>query len=128
MSDAWKIGQSRGYVYCIAATLTVIGVSLTPAVSRALSAAPLLWLGKVSFGLYLVHVPILYTLIATLHVESTLPSAVILGFFVILCLALAELFTRTIDLPTVRISALIRRLSLARPTARLGRLIADLDD
>jgi peptidoglycan/LPS O-acetylase OafA/YrhL len=80
----------------------IVGVSFLwrPAM-RALSIAPARWLGRVSFSLYLVHVPIL-TLFANVYgpghtlaiVASTVPTA----------LLVAELFFRFVEGPAHRVA------------------------
>ncbi len=44
---------------CLGAVLAVIALMFTPAFRAILERQPFLWLGKISFGLYLCHVPIL---------------------------------------------------------------------
>jgi peptidoglycan/LPS O-acetylase OafA/YrhL len=81
----------------------------SPAV-RALSTAPARWLGRVSFSLYLVHVPILIffaNIYGPNHVRliavTTLPTALIV----------AELFTRFVEGPAHTLSK------------KVGRMVAD---
>jgi peptidoglycan/LPS O-acetylase OafA/YrhL len=72
------------------------------------------WGGKISFSLYLVHFPILFTLVCWLFLSlsTVLPYAVV----VLLCgliggavsLALAVLFERWIDRPAIRWSRAVR--------------------
>jgi len=45
-------------VTSLAATAIVVGAVRVGAVGRALSLAPLVWLGKISYGLYLLHVTV----------------------------------------------------------------------
>ena len=55
---------------CLGAVFVVLGLVLTPAFCAALERKPFLWLGKISFGLYLCHVPIIMSLGCWLYVES----------------------------------------------------------
>lgn len=107
----WQLGASRGYVHGIAAALVVTGVLLTPPLSKVLSLPPFLWLGQVSFGLYLVHVPILYTLVAALYLQWEIPSPVLMPLFIGTSLLFAQVFTRLVDEPSLRLSAQIRGLT-----------------
>lgn len=59
------------------------------------------WLGRISFGLYLVHVPPLYTLVAAVHLSTELPELVIGIAYVTLILLLAHVFTALVDEPTL---------------------------
>jgi peptidoglycan/LPS O-acetylase OafA/YrhL len=110
----WRIGEERGYVHVFAATLLILGVLLSPTVARPFTLRPLLWLGRVSFALYLVHVPVLYTLVPTLYLTSAIASPILLLWFVIFCLFLAELFTRFVDVPALWLSRRVRKLNSYR--------------
>jgi peptidoglycan/LPS O-acetylase OafA/YrhL len=66
----------------------------------------LLWLGKVSYSLYLSHLVILLAAVYLLH--NVLPMAAILALVVVLSLGAAQLLNRTVELPS---SALGKRLA-----------------
>lgn len=55
---------------CLGAIFIVMGLILTPAFCKALERKPFLWLGKISFGLYLCHVPIMMSLGCWVYVET----------------------------------------------------------
>ena len=55
----------------VAATLVVAGILRSPALQSALTIRPLVLLGKMSFSLYLVHVPILCSLSSWLYLSLT---------------------------------------------------------
>ena len=65
-----------------------------------------LFLGRISFGLYLVHVPPLYTIVAWSYLQDV-PKAVLAPGYAISMLLLAWIFTLVVDEPSLRwISAL----------------------
>jgi peptidoglycan/LPS O-acetylase OafA/YrhL len=89
---------------CVGAALiiqagTLPGAASAPLVSRILSAGPVVWIGRISYSLYLVHWPI-----AALHKyltmrEPTLAEAVVM---LATCMALAWLSWRFIEQPLRR--------------------------
>jgi peptidoglycan/LPS O-acetylase OafA/YrhL len=95
-----------------AVALLVLAVGSLRA-DRLLSAAPLVWLGRVSYSLYLVHVPLL---IATVRLSyGVLPLwAAVLGV-IPLALVCADGVHRAVEAPSMRLG---RRLAaLPRPAA-----------
>jgi peptidoglycan/LPS O-acetylase OafA/YrhL len=94
----------------IGALALYCGVLLCPAARRLLTRDACCYLGRLSFGIYLLHFPIMFTLSAAAFVElrRSLPyAASVAGAFavlVILTLAAAVLFERWIDRPAIRFS------------------------
>lgn len=80
-----------------------------PALSRLLEARPMLWLGSISYSLYLVHVP---ALLLTAHLWSgVLPHFVVLGIALVLALAAASAMNLTVEKGALRLGrGLARRL------------------
>ena len=74
-----------------------------------LSSPPIAWLGRISFSLYLVHVPIL---IGTANLLHFLPSPVVILIAIAFSVAIAELFTRFVEVPSI---ALSKRAGRQRP-------------
>ncbi len=68
---------------------------------RHLSARPLLWLGKVSYSLYLIHVPLLIACVQLLHGRVPLP--LILAGAAALSLLCAEAMHRLVEAPSMRL-------------------------
>jgi len=89
------------------------GVALLPAAQRVLTRPLARWFGKISFSLYLVHFPVLFTLVCALflRLNAILPYAVavsvcsLVGGAISLVLAIA--FERWIDRPAIRFSRAI---------------------
>ena len=86
----------------VAATLILYAALTLRPLGRLLSARLPQWLGRVSFGLYLVHVPPLYTLVAAAHLAGTLPAAVLGALYFAGVLLAAHLFTLAVDEPGQR--------------------------
>jgi peptidoglycan/LPS O-acetylase OafA/YrhL len=57
-------GNKEGALYALAATFVVYGCLASRSVARLLTSRACLFLGRISFGLYLIHVPLLMTLFA----------------------------------------------------------------
>lgn len=85
------------------------------------------FLGRISFGLYLVHVPPLYTLVALAYLDGTIPEPVLVVLYGAFALFLGYVFTILVDEPNLR---LVRRAnefdvrergSLARNRITSGR-------
>ncbi len=76
------------------------GAALAPLVNRILSAGPIVWIGRISYSMYLVHWPI-----AALHKYVTLrePTLAEAGVMLAACLALAWVSWRFIEQPFRRI-------------------------
>lgn len=91
----------------------VVTVTGSPAIDRLLSRRLPAWLGRVSFGLYLVHVPVLATL-AYVWGEDAWPAVLAVG--IPASLLLAAVFTRLVERPSHRLARALRR--------RLGRAAA----
>ena len=86
----------------VAAALIMYAVITMAAAARFFSMPMLRWFGRISFGLYLVHVPLLYTLVAYAHVRLGWGLAVLVPTYFGLTLLLAHAFTISVDEPTLR--------------------------
>lgn len=97
--DDWQMGAHRGYVHVIGAALLILAVLRIGWLSALFSGALPLWLGRMSFSLYLVHVPLLYTFVAWFFVETDIPSPLLFVGYVVTALGLASVFESVVDAP-----------------------------
>jgi peptidoglycan/LPS O-acetylase OafA/YrhL len=97
----------------IAAALLIALVLSSKRAQRFLDFQPLLWFGRVSFSLYLMHVPIMIAT-ARLLPDSVTPSwrlAIAIG----LSLAAAEVMYRSVELPSIDAARRVSRWARERP-------------
>jgi peptidoglycan/LPS O-acetylase OafA/YrhL len=120
-------GVEDGLLYPVAAALIVYAVLESAALARLFQVRPCLFLGRTSFGLYLIHVPVAYTLIMAVAVALWPMSPIALGsgllLFMAASISLGWLMTLVVDAPTLRVLSAIRKVSRgAGPhlKARLG--------
>ncbi|MFP4273499.1 MAG: acyltransferase family protein [Paracoccaceae bacterium] len=111
-------GNAWGLVPVLAASLILLGVQLVAGASRVFERPALQWLGRISFALYLVHVPLLYTVVAWERVALGLPEPLVAAAYLAVTLGLAHLFTLGVDEPSLR---LLRRLRKATDGLRPQR-------
>ena len=103
-------------VGCGAGLIVLFCVS-SPAAARALCHPALLWLGRVSFSLYLVHLPVLLTLMYTLH--NVAPVWLILIGVLPLSLLVAEAMTKVIERPSMKAARMLaNRIDASRQKDR----------
>jgi peptidoglycan/LPS O-acetylase OafA/YrhL len=109
----------------LGAVLVFAGIALLPRARLVLQAAPIQALGRLSFGIYLTHFPILFTVVAAswTMLAARIPAWANGGLALILLLAAtllaASAFERCIDRPAI---ALGRRIARAGhdPRPQLG--------
>ena len=103
------VPYTKGYLelcYAVGALMLIVLCLHSAAARRFLNRSVFLWLGKVSYSLYLSHQVILIALVYLLH--DTLPMIAILPLVLIASLLAAELMNRTVEMPS---SELGKRLS-----------------
>ena len=106
-----------------ALVIVAVGFLWQPMI-RALMISPLRWLGRVSFGLYLVHVPIIIAVANLLPPGEWLWTAAIA---IPVSLVVAELFTRFVDGPSHRLSRRVGDAISQRVAGHLARSHASPD-
>lgn len=107
---AWlHLGNDRGLVPVIASILILFSVMKFSLLARAFSGRASQWLGRLSFSLYLVHVPILYTIVAWERITFDLPLFTIFCLYFIISIFLSIFFYYAIDRPTLRLITFVRK-------------------
>ena len=107
--DAQRVLHALGAVLLVSAALS------SDILKSFLSSKPLVWLGRVSFGLYVCHLPIMITLGAAcvLNLKPIwglqIASAVGLLLVLITTIVLAEILRRFIDVPSQQYASVIGR-------------------
>lgn len=100
--DQWELGASRGMIPVLAAGLLVYAAFTLHSISRFFSHAVPVWLGRISFSLYLVHVPPLYTVVAWSHAQHDVHPALLATGYFIGVFAIAHVFTLLVDEPVMQ--------------------------
>jgi peptidoglycan/LPS O-acetylase OafA/YrhL len=78
--------------------LLILLVLAAPRLSRALEVQPFAWLGRVSYSLYLVHVPVL---LAGLHLAPGLPPWLVAACAPVMSIAAAAAVHRLVEAPSI---------------------------
>lgn len=99
-------------VFCGAFAMYLIVLCVTfPKLSLRLSSAPLLWLGDISYSLYLIHMPVMMGIFYGLYRYASLPVMIALAFPAMLLAGHA--MHHVIERPSMMLG---RKLSTARAT------------
>ncbi len=101
------LGDSLGLVQVLAAGAILYAVLNISSLQDWLSTTVARFFGRVSFGLYLVHVPLLYTVVATAYLAVPTGGAwfvaALLAGFLALATAVGYLFTVAVDAPVLAV-------------------------
>jgi len=116
---AWALLSVFGSLAPLAATIAAILVLTASFASKgvrhALSWPVLIWLGRISYSLYLVHMLVILTFMHTLSEQA--PHATLLALMFIFSIVIAELFYRLVERPSMsigrRAAAWTKRLTAA---------------
>ena len=107
------LGEGSGLLYPLAASLIVYACMTSLLLQNILSSLIPKFLGRISFSLYLYHVPFLYTLFAVwyMHIlpHSNCGLVLLLMMYLTFCLGVAYCATLGVDEPTVRAIANLRK-------------------
>lgn len=118
--------QTWVLLHVLGAGAIVLAVLGSGSLQRGLSTRPMRWLGRTSFGLYLVHMVVIGTVASWLIVwlaprtTYSVAAAAAVAATVVVSLAGAELFTRWVDAPTLVHTA--RAYRAARRRVLRGRV------
>jgi peptidoglycan/LPS O-acetylase OafA/YrhL len=104
-------------VWPVAAALIIGGVDASRALREALSSRAFLWMGRHSFGLYLVHFVVASSLASWAFLWSR-SLALTLAAYAVGTIAAAMAFTRFVDRPSQRLLARFRSPPLPHATDR----------
>jgi peptidoglycan/LPS O-acetylase OafA/YrhL len=113
------------YAYCwpVGATLIVTGTLVSSTAAKALGCKVGQFLGRISFGVYLVHFPLLKSIMAYFFVSWGQFGAfefIISAFFYLCCVIIAGfIFTVLVDEQAIYLSHSVRRFHTSRLAIRL---------
>lgn len=94
---------TAGYPVLIGAVILIGLAATSPVFIRPLRHRLLQWLGRISFSLYLVHVPVLLVLVHGLHRVVALPLILVVA--PLISLGVAEVFYRLVERPSLRLAS-----------------------
>jgi peptidoglycan/LPS O-acetylase OafA/YrhL len=95
------------YLATFGSAIMIIVSLASPAVARVLSSRPLVFLGRISYSLYLYHMIVFYTLIHT--VGRAWPPNVILAASAVASIAIAEFAYRAVEAPSIKLGRFLTR-------------------
>lgn len=104
---------SPGYLAALGAVLLVAICATSPVAANWLDKPALTWLGNISYSLYLTHLPVLLTLVYTLH--GKLPTSLILCVTPFISLGVAELMYRLVEQHSIAFARRIGNRSCVSP-------------
>jgi peptidoglycan/LPS O-acetylase OafA/YrhL len=117
-------GNKDGLLYPLGATLVVYASLASPTLSRLLSTRLATFLGEISFPLYLVHVPLIYTVLCAASVHfwpSRLLLVATVAVFLCLCIGIAAAIEHFGEKPFLKL--LGRARAIKGPGRRLTRKV-----
>ena len=125
-----RFGQPCKLWHVVGAGLIIYAAINLPSLQTILSSTICRFFGRISFGFYLVHAPILYTLISSFYLlhpqnpRAWLPLCYVV--FMVIALPAGYLFTRMADEPIVRLIRHLQRSAKSPEAATIGqsRLVA----
>jgi peptidoglycan/LPS O-acetylase OafA/YrhL len=104
--------------YSLGAGILIVLVLGTPAAATALGAPPLQWLGRVSYSLYLIHIPVLAAAVHLLRAH--VPLEWIIAAVPLLSLLAAQAMFRLVEAPSIRLGRRLAERAGARHVSALA--------
>ncbi len=109
-------GLSSDVAVYAASFLLIVVAQQQGGFRRLLRRAPLVWLGHVSYSLYLVHAPVLAASVVLLHEELPIWACLVVGM--VAALAAAEAMRRLVEVPSRDLARWAERRLRRRPALR----------
>jgi peptidoglycan/LPS O-acetylase OafA/YrhL len=122
------LGQPLGLIQVLAAVAVIYSALGSAMVQKFLNCRPAQFLGEISFPLYLVHVPLLYTVFAVLYLAipaGPLWIACLLIVFLAASMLIGYVFTILIDKPVMFCIHRAQRFAASRKPPHPGGMPAD---
>ncbi|WP_419872084.1 acyltransferase family protein [Candidatus Pristimantibacillus sp. PTI5] len=91
----------RDFIPSLGIVLLFSLVLAVPRLGRGLTKRPLIWLGKISYSLCLVHIPII--MISSIYLSKLIPVSISVSLAPLLSLPVAALTYRWIELPSIHL-------------------------
>jgi peptidoglycan/LPS O-acetylase OafA/YrhL len=119
----WRVAQE--FMVAVGSVLILCAALAPGGVEKMLLARFPRYLGKLSFSLYLVHVPVVLAL--TIFTHGSLPLPLLILIVVPVSIALADVFDRLVTAPSATLGHRLTQPSrdsrrLAQPVLREGRV------
>jgi peptidoglycan/LPS O-acetylase OafA/YrhL len=121
----YLIWEARFPSFLISSAGAAIAMTLSfsaPTTIRLLLARPLLWIGKISYSIYLVHLPIML-LVSKFIPASGFGLPVSLVMMLIICIAAGFLFHRFVETPAQKLAHLPQLSDVGGRLQRLSRTL-----
>jgi len=120
--QGWQMGQSRALFLSVGAFLVIAAILSLPKLQDWLGHKRVSILGRYTFALYLVHLPLLYVVafglfayfFNTFHMGYNYAVITALVVYLPITAAATWLFERYIDAPSIRLSGLLARYVLVQ--------------
>lgn len=121
LEGAWLVAVVLPYFFvkedfalALGATLLVALLVCGGRVARLLTIAPAMWLGKISYSLYLVHFPLMLFFVSF---YPSIPLWAVIALTLATSLALAEVFYRFVERPGIRLGKTLGTMAARRGSA-----------